>query len=262
MKPSRPFLTILFLLSILLAACSSTPEVVVVEITRLVPEVEQVEVTRLVEVEKEVTRIVEAPPASAVVPAADLERLQIEFWPDYDQPAVLVLLTGSLPAGHPLPADLAIPVPPEAQINAVAQIDDSGMASIDYQAVDGAVLFRSDTPAFRVEYYAPYRQDQNLRAYDFQWLAPFSVAGLGVQIQRPANAIDLLTQPEASAIISDPADGLDYHNLDSLAVSRGIPYRISFNYTMISDSLTIEELNPTPPDQPPGPLHDQQVKFN
>lgn len=264
MKPSRPFFILLFLLSFLLAACSAEPEIIVVEITRLVPEIQQVEVTRLVEVQKEVTRIVEIPRADSgtALSTPDLESLQIEFWPDFDQPAVLVLLTGSLPAGQPLPAELAIPIPSNAQINAVAQIDESGMGSIDYQALEDAVLFQSDTAAFRVEYYVPYEQDENRRAYTFQWLAPFTVEELAVQVQRPANAIDLAALPEPSAVATDPNDNLDYYLLDPLSVPRGVPYRLAFNYTMISDTLTIDELSPNPPDQPPGPLHDQQVKFN
>jgi hypothetical protein len=263
MKPTRPFFPILLFLALLLAACSPQPEVIIVEITRVVPEIQQVEVTRLVEVEKEVTRIVDSRVDSATaVSTPDLQLLQVEFWPDFDQPAVLVLLTGSLPPGQPLPAELIIPVPPDAQINAVAQIDEAGMASIDYQALDNAVLFQSDTAAFRVEYYVPYQQEENRRAYDFQWLAPFSIDELAVQIQRPANAIDLAARPEPTAVSTDPDDNLDYYLFDPLSVPRGVPYHLAFNYTMISDTLTIEELYPTPPAQPPNPLHDQQVNFN
>jgi hypothetical protein len=264
MKPTRPFTITLLLLALLLAACSTTPEVIIVEITRIVPEIQEVEVTRLVEVEKEVTRIVEIPrldPGTAIS-TPDLQLLQVEFWPDFDQPSVLVLLTGSLPPGQPLPAELIIPVPPDAQINAVAQIDDAGMAAIDYQPLDGAVLFQSDTAAFRVEYYVPYQQDQNRRAYDFQWLAPFTVDELAVQIQRPANAIDLAALPEPTAVSTDPDDNLDYYLFDPFSVPAETPYRLAFNYTMISDTLTIDELYPTQPEQPPSPLHDQQVNFN
>jgi hypothetical protein len=184
MKPSRPFFPILLFLGLLLAACAPQPEVIIVEITRLVPEIQQVEVTRLVEVEKEVTRIVEVPsldPGTAVS-TPDLQQLLVEFWPDFDQPSVHVLLTGSLPPGHPLPAELFIPIPSDAQINAVAQIDEAGMAAIDYQPLEDAVLFQSDTAAFRVEYYVPYEQEENQRAYAFQWLAPFTVDELAVQI--------------------------------------------------------------------------------
>jgi hypothetical protein len=255
--------SILLLVSLLIAACSSAPEVLVVEITRIVPEIEQVEVTRLVEVEKEVTRVVQAPydPSAAPglpIPAADIEFLQIDFWPDFDRPAVLVLLTGRLPAAIPLPADVALPIPADAQINAVAQIDDTGMSSIDYTIVDGAVLFQSPTPAFRVEYYVPYQRDQNRRFYEFQWLAPFSVYELAVQVQRPANTADLAIDPQPSVSFTDDADGLDYYQLNSLSVPRGIPYNLNFSYTMPSDALTIDELSPTSPDLPNAPLHNNQ----
>jgi hypothetical protein len=34
-----------------------------------------------------------------------IDSLAVEIWPDYDQASVLVLLTGTLPAGTKLPAD-------------------------------------------------------------------------------------------------------------------------------------------------------------
>jgi hypothetical protein len=253
-------LILLLLIPLLLAACSPDPEVIVVEITRAVPESEPVEVTRIIEIEKEVTRIVEVSPDTVLPPgvsifAPDLEFLQVEFWPDYDQPSVLVLLTGRLPAAQSLPAEVAVPVPRDAQINAVAQIDENGMASIDYQTGDGAVSFQSTAPAFRVEYYVPYQQDQTRRAYEFQWLAPFSVYELAVQVQHPAKTADLAIQPQPAAVFTDEADGLDYYQLDHLSVPRGIPYSLNFSYTNPAGSLTIDELSPTSPD---GPLHNNQ----
>jgi hypothetical protein len=250
MNAKRLLITTIFLLLsiILITACSPDPEIIVVE------------VTRLVEVQKEVTRIVEVSPDTVLPPgvsvfAPDLEFLQVEFWPDYDKPAVLVLLTGRLPVAQSLPAEVAIPIPQEAQINAIAQIDEGGMASIDYRTADGAVLFQSASPAFRVEYYVPYQLQQTRRDYEFQWLAPFSVYEMTVQVQRPANTADLAIQPQPSAVFTDNADGLDYYELNSLSVPRGIPYNLNFSYTMPSDSLTIDELSPASPD---GPLHNNQ----
>src|SRR5690606_4323832 len=51
------------------------------------------------------------PSAAAQTPSAALASLAVELWPDYDRPAVLVLLTGALPASAPLPATVTIPVP-------------------------------------------------------------------------------------------------------------------------------------------------------
>ena len=44
---------------------------------------------------------------TAVIPVAaqdevtELDQMTVELWPDYDRPAMLVLLTGTLPASSP-----------------------------------------------------------------------------------------------------------------------------------------------------------------
>lgn len=263
-------LIVMVLAFTMLAGCSPEPQVIVVEITRLVAEVEEVEVTRIVEVEKEVTRIVELPAeAKPGAPSAeydqnrmhDLDFLQLEFWPDYDQASVLVLMTGGMPSGTDLPVVVAIPIPEGAEINAIAQIDEGGMTSIDYSLAGDAVVFETGTPGFRVEYYVPYQRDGNVRSYTFEWPAPFSVEAFGAQIQRPFNASTLTSAPAPSSIVTETADGLDYYVFDPQPSSQGIPLRLQFSYEMISDGLTVDQLHSPAPQLPDNsPLHDQQAR--
>jgi len=261
-------LLLLLLMQGMLVACSTEPEIVVVEITRLVPEIEEVEVTRLVEVEKEVTRIIQVPAATTPLPqnlpntASGLDFLQIEFWPDYDRPSVLVLLTGAVPAGTTLPVEISVPVPQEAEINAVAEIAEAGMTSIDYVLEGETLRFKSATPEFRVEYYAPYMSSGSTRSYDFEWPAPYAVNDLVAQIQRPLNAPELTSEPPQSRIISNPSDGLDYYLFDPRPLAPGTPYRMWFSYEMKSDVLTADEFNSSTPDVPGGPLHNQEARYN
>ena len=258
----RPFLILLLLLGSLLAGgCAPEPEVLVVEITRLV-EVEK-EVTRIVEVPVEVTAVPPTPanPANPELSAfSALNFLRVELWPDYDQPAVLVLLTGEVPANVALPVTLAIPVPAGAQINAVAQIDENGMTSIDYEEAAGAVIFASETTGFRVEYYAPYERDGDERSYDFEWSAPFAVGELDAHIQKPVNATELITEPEAAEVYTDARDGLTYYRFDPLTAEPEARYGVRLRYRMASDQLTADTPGNAPLTPPDGPLHDQQAQ--
>jgi hypothetical protein len=264
----RVLYLLLLLTQGMLVACSMEPEIVVVEITRLVPEIEEVEVTRLVEVEKEVTRLVEPPAATTPLPggranaATALDFLQIEFWPDYDRPSVLVLLTGAVPAGTALPVEISLPVPQDAAINAVAEIAEAGMTSIDYELEDETLRFQSDTPEFRVEYYAPYASSGSTRSYDFEWPTPYAINSLVAQIQRPLNASRLTSEPAQSRIISNPSDGLDYYLFDPRPLLQGTPYRLRFDYDMKSNVLTADELNSAAPGVPGSPLHNQEARYN
>ncbi|HEX6387566.1 MAG TPA: hypothetical protein VF177_23100, partial [Anaerolineae bacterium] len=99
--------------------------------------------------------------ASAQSETTAIESLAVEFWPDYDRPAVLVLLTGTLPADTPLPATVTLPLPQEADLNAVARISDDNVMIDDIEYTTGADQLTFTTPdrRFRIEYYLPYTAD-------------------------------------------------------------------------------------------------------
>ena len=92
--------------------------------------------------------------------------LGVELWPDYDQPAVLVLLTGTLPPDTSLPAAVTIPLPSSSQLNAVARITADGIMVDDIEFSQQADGVRFITPdlQFRVEYYVPYVSEENGRS--------------------------------------------------------------------------------------------------
>lgn len=266
MSKSKSVLSILSaaLLAAVLFGCAVEPEIIVVEITRVVRE--EVEVTRIFEIEKEVTRIVEVPlgqgsgaSSSDQFAGQGLDFLQVELWPDYDQPAMLVLLTGQIADGVALPAQISIPLPEGAQVHAVAQIDQSGMTSTDHALAPGAVVFENSTPGFRVEYYVPYLREGDERSFDFEWRAPFPVRELAVQIQKPANASQITSKPTPNSTYTEPSDGLSYLRFDPVAVLAGQLYRLRLQYQMTSDGLSADEPGSESPDIPGNPLHGQQA---
>jgi hypothetical protein len=171
-------------------------------------------------------------------PVGELESVQISFWPDFDDPSVLVLITGQLPEETPLPAQVSIPIPQNAQINAVASIDDAGMASIDFDTANGNITFLTTSPRFRVEYYAPYQQEGLSRSYDFEWVSELPVGELSMEVQQPTSAVTLSSEPAASNMYTSQVDGLFYHALEPIAVPAETPYQLSFDYEMSTDTLT------------------------
>ena len=179
-------------------------------------------------------------------PAGELEAVQISIWPDFDEPSVLVLITGQLPEGSVLPAEVSIPVPVNAEINAVALVDEAGMTTVDFEVADGFVTFVTMNPRFRVEYYAPYEQNGRTRSYDFEWMAGLPVSELVAEVQQPANATTLSSEPAATNVYTNQMDGLTYHGLDPRPVPAGTPYQLSFNYEMASDDLTVGPAAPSP----------------
>jgi hypothetical protein len=183
-----------------------------------------------------------------------IQSLNVDLWPDYDRPAVLVLLTGALAADTPLPAVVTLPLPPNADLNAVARItsDDIMIDDIDSTTGSGQLTFTTPDLRFRVEYYVPYIVENNQHTYTFTWLADLPVDHLVVTVQEPVAAGGLVTEPAATSV-EDGFNGLAYHTLPAQTVPAGQPYSVRLGYTMASPQLSIENL-PGVETETSGPL--------
>jgi hypothetical protein len=196
------------------------------------------------------------PIAQAQSPAGALDSLEIELWPDFDQPAVLVLLTGTLADDVPAPATVTLPLPEEATINAVAYVNvESGQlenVGDSDTSVPGLITFTSPSPTFRLEYYLPYSLDGERRDFTFNWSSDMSVNQVLTTVQQPAEASDFRLSP-ASDQSTTGRDGLFYHPLAARALPAGASYSVSASYNLDGDQLTADVLGAQ---QPPveGPL--------
>ena len=179
-------------------------------------------------------------PARAQTPADRLEALGVELWPDYDRPAMLVLLTGTLPAEAALPATVTIPLPAGADINAVASFNASGalMSDVDYTVEDGQITLNTPSARFRLEYYAPYEVDGSEYSYTFDWLADVAVDAMTVVVQQPLAAADFQVTPAAESSGEERGDGLTYHTLPTRAVGAGEPVAVEIVYTVEAPLLS------------------------
>jgi len=171
--------------------------------------------------------------------ATGIQSLLVGIWPDYDRPSVLVLLTGTLRAGAPLPASVTLPVPADASVNAVARIDETGemIDDIAYHTGGGQLVLTTPDPRFRVEYYFAYQLEDGERTFEFTWLADVAVDRLEVRVQKPAAADFLLTVPKATDVAQAP-DGLVYHSLPAQPVPAGSSFPLRVRYAMTDARLT------------------------
>ncbi|MBK8987012.1 MAG: zinc ribbon domain-containing protein [Chloroflexi bacterium] len=172
--------------------------------------------------------------ARAQTPVDTLQQLVVDFWPDYDQPNVLVLLTGTLPDDTPLPAEVVLPLPAEAVMHVAARItpDDVMIDDIVYTIEGNQLRITLPETRFRVEYYLPYTAENNTRSFTFNWLSSISVDEMLTAVQQPVAAAALTTQPTAANVTQSPTDGFVYHTFPAQAVPAGKPLTASFAYTM------------------------------
>ena len=184
--------------------------------------------------------------------ATALDSLDVEMWPDYDRPSVLVLLTGSLPANTSLPVTVIIPISEDATINAVARVDAQGsmFSGVEYDdSIPGQLTLTATDPVFRVEYYVPYSSEGNQRDFTFEWQSDMDVNQFTTIVQQPSLANEITLSPEASQVINRP-DGLLYHTLPVQEVLAGERYEVETSYNMLRPQLSAEVL--TDLDQQPA----------
>ena len=173
-----------------------------------------------------------------------LEQVSVEVWPDYDRPAVLVLITGALPASTSLPAAVTVPVPADADINAVARLTVNNQMVDDIQYTTGETAITLVTPElrFRVEYYMPYESSGDDRSFTFNWSGPTAVDQFDFTVQQPRAATSLNTSPGAETIITG-SDGLDYYAFPLQSLTSGQAYSVDVTYTMPDPQLTAPNNN-------------------
>jgi hypothetical protein len=178
-------------------------------------------------------------PASAQTEVTQLAELAVELWPDYDRPAVLVLLTGTLPADVALPATLTLPLPPDADVHAVASFNEAGalMSDVDYSAENGLLTLTTPANRFRVEYYTPYTVDGSEYTFTFDWTSGLAIDEMATVVQQPLAATDIrITPAPAGSAARD--DGLTYHTLPARAVGAGEPVTVEVAYTVEAPVLS------------------------
>jgi len=198
------------------------------------------------------------------------ENVQVDVWPEYDQPAVLVIYHITISTQVTLPANLSIRIPAAAgKPFAVAMSDTNGLYNINYDLGAAGdwitVNFTAPVPDVRVEFYDPSLTIKgNQRDYTFRWPADYTVNNLLVSVQQPPTATGVTFRPEIGAG-TQGSDGLTYYNVNAGKVDAGTEFDLALTYQKANDSLTsAEEFAPAQPNQPinqntPGRIIPQQL---
>ncbi len=189
---------------------------------------------------------------AAAQTALDLADLEVDIWPEYDRPSVLIIYRITLAPEVSLPANVRLRIPAvSGEPNAVAAKQlDGALYSLAYdRQVNGewAYLdFTATLPELQVEYYDPQIQQQgNERQYKFLWPGDFNVDSLSVQVQQPFDSYDLRTSPGlGSAVVGQ--DGLQYYNAEVGALDADQTFEISIEYVKDTNTLTAESLQVQP----------------
>ncbi len=193
--------------------------------------------------------ILVVPEQAAIV----LSSLEIDLWPDYDRPGVLVIYRASIAPGASLPAALSFRIPAAAgDPTAVAELRANGeLANLEYdRRVDGDVAiieFTATRPRIQIEYYDPrIARDAAARSFTFTWPGDYEVGAFSVSAQQPDLARNLTIDPPTTRAEQGP-DGLLYRTVTRTGVGAGEPIEIVVSYEKVADQLSVETMLPAEP---------------
>ncbi len=170
-----------------------------------------------------------------------IKKLNIQLWPEYDRPEMLVMYTFELADETPLPASVQIRIPTNAELNAVAKIVDQQMLKLDYetskQNADWVIItiLADELSGFRVEYYVPLIREEKERRFTYLWQNDLAVENLFIEFQQPINSKNLKTEP---LLLKTTQDGIIYHTLPVGKVAANEPFRLELSYEKDNDFLT------------------------
>lgn len=182
-----------------------------------------------------------------------LSSVNVQVWPEYDQPAVLVIYHISLSPDITLPAVLNLRVPAQAEVFAVAVSDPvSGLLNAPYdRSVQGSwatLAITANSPEVQVEYYDVLVKEGTSRHIGFEWAGDYPVEAFNISLQQPVGVTDLVTNP-ILANSSTGQDGFVYYQSTTLSLAAGQSYTLTVDYKKATDTLSTTGL-PVQPTQP------------
>lgn len=203
-------------------------------------------------------------------PHVHLNRFEVAIWPEYDQPAALVMYRGWLAPDVELPITVTLPLP--SQVTAPSAVAKRGPGTgllvathtIESNGDWNMIHLQTDLPEIRVEFYLDLATDQPGRAFTFEWPGGPVIDEAFYEVMQPLGATDFAATP-SSAPPALGQDGLMYQREELGPIAEGAPFYVQVSYNKNSPDLTASALRPasppaqtSPPPQTVAPAPQQQ----
>ncbi len=204
--------------------------------------------------------------ANAQAPSSlKLTSLQVQLWPEYDQPSMLVICDFKLPAATALPVTINYPIPTGANLVAVAtQSADGNLLNTEYagpttngdwQIVSVKVQTQS---TYHIEYYQPLTKNGNTRQFTYVWPGAYAVEDFKMNIRIPVDTTNITTDPIMDT--SQSSDGTSYLVKDFSSLNANQQFTLKVNYIKTSNALSAQQT--VKPSEPLGPNTEGRVMLS
>lgn len=194
----------------------------------------------------------------AVPPAAAI--MEVQLWPEYDDPGVLAIYEGRLRPSVDTPVDVTFTVPAGARVHMVGGIDDGGRhLHAEYstrERGDGLVdiSYRLEVPTFYMEFYYDPFSGRDRREFRYPLVSSFPVDSLVVAVQRPLRAQGFHILPPTGEVSRDQ-NGFEYFvvRLGARTAGERTPITVSYRKEDREPSVSADESRVSAP-APAGDL--------
>jgi hypothetical protein len=209
------------------------------------------------------------PTSSRAQEEVSFSTLEVNLWPEFDQPSMLVIYFATLSPQVSLPVEVTFKMPAGVDTpHAVAVGPSPGqVGDVFYNSVVSAgttgISFTATAPYIQFEYYYSgiFGQD-NQRHFEYRWAGDYAVDSFSLRVQQPVDTTDFRLSPATSNVLQ-AADGLWYHLMEVGALNAGDTFQVRLDYRKDSDSLTYQSLQIEPsgeiPISPSIPIGNQYL---
>ncbi len=194
---------------------------------------------------------------TAQTPNPQIDRLTVAVWPEYDKPEVLVMHRITLNPDTPLPAQLTFRLPGYIdQMHAIALNTDEGLINVTPDLVESSheddefiLSFPVSGHEIHLEYYDPVilSKQGKERELNYNFVAPYAINALSVEIQQPFEAENFLLTPKAQNTITG-GDRLKISTVLADNLSAGDTVDVKATYQRDSNALSVQALQQDIPD--------------
>ncbi|MBL8051447.1 MAG: zinc ribbon domain-containing protein [Anaerolineales bacterium] len=171
-----------------------------------------------------------------------LYSVNVQLWPEYDQPSMLVIVDFKVAPMTPLPANLTFRIPMDANLIAVAFATENGdLLNANFAAPTVNDAWQSFTISveqnvlYRFEYYQPLQFKGNERTFSYSWGDSYAVNNFSVSVLEPMDVVAFSMQP--NYVSKQSVNGLNVYESEIVKLAAGDEYTVDLQYEKTSLTL-------------------------
>ena len=174
-----------------------------------------------------------------------ISNMTVQFWPEYDQPSMLVITDFQVAEGTTLPVDLTFRIPADANLIAVASlVNDGSLVNAIFNGPETqgewqvfSITINQDT-LYRFEYYQQLDFNNTQRTFTYLWDGDHAVGEFNLELLEPLGLTSLVTDPPYKSISQQ--NGSNIYAIDSTKLDSGEQYTLNIQYDKSTDALITE----------------------